>query len=176
LWLTSLAMWSNFMRYVPPDGMPAAQADGLPANRPGLERWGYLRTTSDGLVKATRAGRYAQAAWRRLDAAINGRWSERFGVDMIGQPGTPPARRPGRRADASPGPEGSDRSQSFAGEDLAVSSALSPRSDRKIVHLSWARGSAGGAGWVWPVRSRWELQDLARFDFNSMILCCFTPL
>jgi DNA-binding MarR family transcriptional regulator len=84
LWQASLAMWSNFMRYVPPDGVPVAQIDQLPANRPGLERWGYITVTPEGLVKATRAGRYAQAAWRRLDGAIDRRWADRFGPEVIG--------------------------------------------------------------------------------------------
>jgi DNA-binding MarR family transcriptional regulator len=83
LWLTSMAMWSNFMRYIPPDGIPLRQVDGLPANRAGLERWGYISVRPDGTVKATTAGRYAQAAWRRLDGVIDQRWADRFGADVV---------------------------------------------------------------------------------------------
>jgi DNA-binding MarR family transcriptional regulator len=81
--LTSLVMWSNFMRYVPPDGIPLAQLDDLTANRPGLQRWGYITVRPDGIVKATRAGRYAQAAWRRLDGVVDRRWSDRFGSGVL---------------------------------------------------------------------------------------------
>lgn len=101
-WLTSKVMWSNFMRYVPPDGVPLRQVHQLPANLAGLQRWGFISVREpdgalalggsarakpgpDALVKATRAGRMAQEIWRRLDAAIDRRWEERFGTGLVGE-------------------------------------------------------------------------------------------
>ena len=83
-WLVSMAMWSNFMRYVPPEGIPLERLAGMPANRAGLERWGYIFISPERLVKATRAGRWAQAGWRRLEGVVDRRWAERFGADVIG--------------------------------------------------------------------------------------------
>jgi hypothetical protein len=90
-WLVSLAMWSNGMRFVPPDGVPLATLEGLGANLPGLQRWGYLRQDPPGVrqpdqvLKPTWAGRYAQAVWKRLDGAIERRWEKRFGADLVGE-------------------------------------------------------------------------------------------
>ncbi len=82
-WLTSMAMWSNFMRYVPPEGIPLDELAGMPANRAGLERWGYIFVSPERLVKATRAGRWAQAGWSRLEGVVDQRWADRFGVGVI---------------------------------------------------------------------------------------------
>ena len=85
-WLTSKVMWSNFMRYVPPDGVPLELVRDLPANLAGLRRWGFIAVGEpSGPVKATRAGRRAQAIWRRLDEAIDRRWEQRFGAELIGE-------------------------------------------------------------------------------------------
>ena len=85
-WLTSKVMWSNFMRYVPPDGVPLELVRDLPANLAGLKRWGFISVGEpSGPVKATRAGRWAQAIWRRLDEAIDRRWEQRFGPELIGE-------------------------------------------------------------------------------------------
>jgi DNA-binding MarR family transcriptional regulator len=99
-WLASKVMWANFMRYVPPDGVPLELVKYLPANLAGLQRWGFIsvrepdgslalggsappRPGPDALVKATRAGRLAQGIWRRLDEAIDRRWEERLGADLL---------------------------------------------------------------------------------------------
>jgi DNA-binding MarR family transcriptional regulator len=82
-WLTSMAMWSNFMRYVPPDGIALHQVEALPANLAGLQRWGFVKITPDKQVKATRAGRFAQAGWRRLDGVVDRRWEQRFGSGPV---------------------------------------------------------------------------------------------
>jgi|HubBroStandDraft_1064217.scaffolds.fasta_scaffold05107_6 hypothetical protein len=82
-WLVSMIMWSNFMRYVPPDGIPLSQVDGLSANLGGLKRWGYIIITPDQLIRATQAGRWAQAGWRRLDGEIDRRWEQRFGAGVV---------------------------------------------------------------------------------------------
>src|SRR5580692_9283412 len=82
-WLTSMGMWSNFMRYVPPEGIPLDELAGRPANRAGLERWGYIFVSPERLVKATRAGRWAQAGWQRLEGVVDQRWTDRFGAGLI---------------------------------------------------------------------------------------------
>ena len=86
-WLVSRAMWSNAMVFVPPDGAPLASLEGLGANLPGLERWGYLRREPSGQswVRPTRAGRFAQAVWKRLEGAIERRWQQRFGADLVAE-------------------------------------------------------------------------------------------
>jgi hypothetical protein len=88
-WLVSLAMWSNGMRFVPPDGVPLASLAGLGANLPGLQRWGYVRQDPslqpDQLLRPTRAGRYAQAIWERLEDAIERRWEQRFGLELVAE-------------------------------------------------------------------------------------------
>ncbi len=101
-WLTSKVMWANFMRYVPPDGVPLERVKYLPANLAGLDRWGFIsvrdpdgarvgfgggarRPGREAVVKATRAGRWAQGIWRRLDEEIDRRWEERFGAGLIGE-------------------------------------------------------------------------------------------
>jgi hypothetical protein len=69
-----VAMWANFLRYLPPGGVPLRDvADLVPlVNLPGLERWGYIRTgpgpaggrpnppRQDAVVRPTRWGRLAQ--------------------------------------------------------------------------------------------------------------------
>jgi DNA-binding MarR family transcriptional regulator len=96
----SLVMWSNFMRYVGPQGislhaLAARSRDPLAGQRAlGLERWGYItiapprdergaRPAPDWFVRATAAGRRAQAAWERLLPAIERRWGTRFGTAAV---------------------------------------------------------------------------------------------
>ncbi len=77
-WLVSLAMWANFIRFLPPDGVPLREvADLVPlVNLPGLERWGYVRV---GPVRPTArrprpartrsSGPPGGAAWPRTSAS-----------------------------------------------------------------------------------------------------------
>jgi DNA-binding MarR family transcriptional regulator len=83
-WATSMVMWSNFMQYVPDDGIRLSDLDGAArlTNLKGLERWGYI-VIADQVVRPTRAARNAQAVWRPLAAEIEARWRERFGADTI---------------------------------------------------------------------------------------------
>ena len=95
VWLTSQAMWSNGMRFVPAGGVPLGSLEGLGANLAGLERWGYIVVRpgpaagekppprAEWLVRPTRAGRFAQAVWERLEDAIERRWEQRFGADLV---------------------------------------------------------------------------------------------
>ena len=100
-WLVSLTMWVNFLRFLPPDGVPLRDvADLVPlVNLPGLERWGYVRvgprpggsrpspspSRKDAIVRPTRWGRLAQDIYAPLTGVIEGRWRERFGGTVIGQ-------------------------------------------------------------------------------------------
>src|SRR5215510_8004836 len=59
VWLTSMAMWSNFMRLIPADGIPlhAVQANGRITNLHGLQRWGYITIDpADRTVRLTSGG------------------------------------------------------------------------------------------------------------------------
>ena len=72
-------MWANFLRFLPPGGVPLRDvADLVPlVNLPGLERWGYIlklgrarglsalaRPRQDAIVRPTR-----RAAWPRTSAS-----------------------------------------------------------------------------------------------------------
>lgn len=103
VWLTSLVMWFNFMRYVSSEGTRAGeiQSDAritdelMHVSLAGMERWGYIdvvRAPSAGGSKAPRAewlirpkagGRNAQEAWVSLIEEVEARWVERFGVAAI---------------------------------------------------------------------------------------------
>jgi hypothetical protein len=105
--VTSLVMWSNFMRFVG-DGIAVAElpaATGIRKARTlstlgGMERWGYVsagpdpETRRDGygsarglrpdwVIRPTAAGRAAAAIWRPLADEIEGRWAERFGAEAV---------------------------------------------------------------------------------------------
>jgi DNA-binding MarR family transcriptional regulator len=101
--LVSMAMWVNCMRFVPDEGIPAAEL----ARRAQVtgqsmaevlkrmsEWWGYLviETGPAGgtkapraarLVRPTAAGRRAQAVWAPLEHEIEDRWRARFGAAEI---------------------------------------------------------------------------------------------
>jgi hypothetical protein len=102
-WLVSMVMWSNFMRFVPDDGVTAGELKRLlgitdKALQTWLTRmgkwWGYVaveasskgrsglkRAYADAVIRPTAAGRGAQAAWRPLAALIEKRWQDRFSKD-----------------------------------------------------------------------------------------------
>ena len=70
VWLTSMVMWSNFMRLIPADGVAlcAVEANGRITNLGGLQRWGYISVEpADQTVRLKPGGRRAQAppGWRR---------------------------------------------------------------------------------------------------------------
>jgi len=84
VWLTSMVMWSNFMRLVPAGGVPlrAVEANGRITNLDGLQRWGYI-SIEDKTVRPEPGGVRAQAVWRPLAGEIEERWRERFGDAAI---------------------------------------------------------------------------------------------
>jgi DNA-binding MarR family transcriptional regulator len=91
VWLTSMVMWSNFMRLIPAGGVPlrAVEANGRITNFDGLQRWGYIRVEpADQTVHPEPGGRRAQEVWRPLADEIEERWRVRFGdaaVDELRQ-------------------------------------------------------------------------------------------
>src|SRR5262245_3470296 len=85
-------MWSNFLRYVPPDGIGFGELAGLGriTNVDGLRRWRYVTygddlkaPRADSVVRPTAPGRLAQREWRPLAAEIEQRWRERFGATAV---------------------------------------------------------------------------------------------
>jgi hypothetical protein len=86
VWLTSMVMWSNFMRLIPADGvaLDEVKANGRITNLGGLQRWGYISVSpEDKTVRLKPGGRRAQEVWRPLAAEIEQRWRERFGDAAI---------------------------------------------------------------------------------------------
>ena len=90
VWLTSMVMWSNFMRLIPSGGVPLSEveANGRITNFDGLRRWGYIRVEPDNTVHPEPGGRQAQDVWRPLAGEIEERWRARLGdatVDELRQ-------------------------------------------------------------------------------------------
>jgi hypothetical protein len=85
-WLISLAMWANFLRYVPDDGISLAELSARTGIRSlptaGMVRWGYVEI-DDELVRLKPGGRAAARAWRPIEDRVESRWRDRFGADGI---------------------------------------------------------------------------------------------
>ena len=62
-WLCSLVMWSNFMRYVRPEGVPLGVLQRMPANLAGLQRWGYVVVQPPEGARAASASAKPQPDW-----------------------------------------------------------------------------------------------------------------
>lgn len=99
LWLASMAMWSNCMKFVSTDGISVHELECRARTRPnwnGMVRWGYIflepapgdkrpkPPMSALIVRPTVRGRLAQQVWEPLTAIIEQRWRERFGAAAIG--------------------------------------------------------------------------------------------
>jgi hypothetical protein len=74
-WLVSLPMWANFLRFIPNDGVPLSDIQGLSriVKLKGLQRWGYIKvapsasgSSQDQLVTLNAGGRLARATWRHM--------------------------------------------------------------------------------------------------------------
>ena len=86
VWLTSMVMWSNFVRLIPARGVALREvaANGAITNLDGLQRWGYISVESaDQTVHLKPGGRRAQQVWRPLAGEVEQRWRERFGDAAI---------------------------------------------------------------------------------------------
>lgn len=104
VFLVSLAMWSNYMRFVRDEGVRVGELAilardseaAIKSRLAGLERWGYVVVAPDPtdqrpkpprrdwIVRPTANGRRAQEHWDPLLDVIEQRWRERFGEDEIG--------------------------------------------------------------------------------------------
>jgi DNA-binding MarR family transcriptional regulator len=85
VWLTSMVMWSNFIRLIPPEGVALAvvRPNSKITNFAGLQRWRYVTVEPDQTVQLTSGGRRAQEVWQPLAGQIEQRWRERFGDAAI---------------------------------------------------------------------------------------------
>jgi DNA-binding MarR family transcriptional regulator len=98
LWLVSMAMWCNCLRFVGEDWMTVAEMDRLartPTNLDGMRRWHYIDVEpqpddrrakpprGDLLVRITSGGMRAQEVLRPLGDIIESRWRDRFGAPAI---------------------------------------------------------------------------------------------
>jgi DNA-binding MarR family transcriptional regulator len=100
VWLVSMAMWLNCMRYAGEDPITVGEMQRLARGRTnldGMRRWGYITLTpdpadrrskpreADMVIRATRRGLAAKQAWQPLTDVIEQRWRERYGSDTIGR-------------------------------------------------------------------------------------------
>ena len=95
-WLISTAMYVNFLRFVPDDGIPMRDLAAMSgADEPvhpayhGMRRWGYVTYTpdiagsaprakdGDALVGLTPAGARARALWEQTLADVERSWADR---------------------------------------------------------------------------------------------------
>jgi hypothetical protein len=98
VWIVSMAMWLNCMRYVGAEPITLGEVTRLAraeTNLDGMRRWGYItvdpgpghsRYTArhDGLVlRATDRGLQARELWRPLTSTVEQRWRDRFGAADI---------------------------------------------------------------------------------------------
>jgi hypothetical protein len=93
-WLVSMAIWSQFLRSVPEDGIPVRELQRLIGldnkamkfwlTRTG-EWWQYIFLDENAIVHPTPGGRKALTEWRPLTGLIEGRWRERFGDETVGK-------------------------------------------------------------------------------------------
>ena len=92
LWLSSMAMWWNCLRYVGAEGITARKLAALArtnTNVHGMARWGYLavedasRPRLQWVLRATAKGRKADEVWCVVLPQIEQRWDERFGAGTM---------------------------------------------------------------------------------------------
>jgi DNA-binding MarR family transcriptional regulator len=97
VWLVSQAMWSNFMRFLPAEGLTLGVLDHAAqlTNLNGLHRWGYVEVDPDTggpginlngpgqLIRPTEAGQLAQRMWSPVAGIVQDRWSDRFGPEVL---------------------------------------------------------------------------------------------
>jgi hypothetical protein len=94
VWLVSLAMWENCMRFVGDEPITVRELHRLARTRTnldGMRRWGYvtidgtperIRTRApgpDAVLRATARGQLARQIWQPLAGLIEQRWRDRCG-------------------------------------------------------------------------------------------------
>jgi len=88
VWLVSMAMWWNCMRFVGDDPITVKEVQRLArtkTNLHGMQRWGYITVEPNPpqWIRATSKGRQAREVWAPLFDVIEKRWEERFGKDEV---------------------------------------------------------------------------------------------
>jgi hypothetical protein len=99
VWLVSLVMWENCMRFVTGEPITAGELETVArtgTNLDGMRRWGYVtidgtskkvhkaRPGPDTVLRATAKGLRARQVWLPLPGLIEERWRERFGAAQLG--------------------------------------------------------------------------------------------
>jgi hypothetical protein len=99
VWLVSLVMWENCMRFVTDEPITVGELETLArtgTNLDGMRRWGYVtidgtskkvhksRPGPDAVLRATAKGLRARQVWLPLPGLIEERWRERFGAAQVG--------------------------------------------------------------------------------------------
>jgi len=90
-WLLSRVMWSRFVRFVPEEGIGAAEwarqagLGKVEARRLGIRllRWGYIWVDKRLVIQWTDRGSKAREAWASLTGEIEQRWNARFGKKRV---------------------------------------------------------------------------------------------
>lgn len=97
IFLLSLVMWANYLRFLPPEGLAANELESLAQHKVdlnGLTRWRYVTVApdpaatskvprKDWIVRPTDNGRFAQELWGPLPDLIEGRWRHRYGAAKL---------------------------------------------------------------------------------------------
>jgi methyltransferase (TIGR00027 family) len=98
VWLTSLVMWENCMRYVTAEPITVGELLARArtgTNLDGMRRWGYVTIDGtakkihkgkpglDAVLRATEAGLRARQIWQPLPALVEQRWRDRLGADQV---------------------------------------------------------------------------------------------
>jgi methyltransferase (TIGR00027 family) len=99
VWLVSLAMWENCMRFVTDEPITVGELETLArtgTNLDGMRRWGYVtidgtskkvhkaRPGPDAVLRATAKGLRARQVWLPLPGLIEERWRARYGAGQLG--------------------------------------------------------------------------------------------
>jgi DNA-binding MarR family transcriptional regulator len=97
-WLTSIVMWTNCMQHLDDEPITFHELERrarTSTNLSGMQRWGYIFLAPDPadrrpkpprsawLIHPTAAGQASRQVWRTLPAAIEKRWRERFGRELV---------------------------------------------------------------------------------------------
>jgi hypothetical protein len=104
VWLVSMAMWLNCMRYVGAEPIRVGEIARLArcgTNLDGMRRWGYIALAPDPadgrrkppdkdlLARATAKGMRAAEVWAPLTGVIEQRWRDRFGAGDLARLNAP---------------------------------------------------------------------------------------
>lgn len=87
LWLTSFAMWANFLRLVDAEGTPLSDLAGAAAltNLAGLQRWHYIDVAGprgEEIVTLRKGGAATNRVWPKVVAGMERRWETRYGAHL----------------------------------------------------------------------------------------------